>query len=203
MRRFGTRQHSNFCKPRRHELRSTDSRCLYCARPRTCSRHIRILATPRAGDNRLNARAMPIRPVVLLGASLFTLCALFSAVGCELHGERGFFKAFVLSPKDDGTEIPTSNMEWIVRTALEAERFDCDLDMTGEVSRILFDDLACRRDEYILDYRVADSMAEIRIEARSGNWLGQPRRADRDVQRLISSLEAADLKCLEVSPPPG
>lgn len=124
-------------------------------------------------------------------------------LGCQFPGLSGYFKAFELSPKDDGTEIPASDMEWIVRTALEAERFDCDLDMTGEVSRILFDDLACRRDEYILDYRVAGSTAEIRIEARFGTELGQPRRADRDVQRLISSLEAADLKCLEVSPPPG
>ena len=112
-------------------------------------------------------------------------------------------------PSDELTEIPADQMEWIVQTVLESERLECDfgpmMSLYDYGAAEPFYEHTCIRAgsgySLTVDYKTYDSAAEIRIHSWEPGPLFRPNApARREVRRLITSLEAADLMCLEFSP---
>ncbi len=140
-----------------------------------------------------------------LAVALLALSSSLSVSGCRF----GVVTALFVEPSDEFTEIPASEMDWIVRTVLEAEQLDCDIAPEGQLNdyraTALFYEHTCIRpaigESLNVWYRTYDSGAELRIHTSSTGGLLRPKAPfKRSVRRLKAGFEAADLTAREFSP---
>lgn len=145
------------------------------------------LVCPKSGPINHDSREKRWRSGTI--TALMILCVVFSLCGCN----PAVFHSFRIEPGETMVEISASDLDWIVLTTLEAEKFDCEplVDPNHVVSGSRRRLCTSSFNSFFANYGLEGNVVELTFSAESIPLL--PGRAERYFRRFERHAEILDV----------